>query len=270
MTLILAAKFVLVPLLIGMITLAGARFGPRVAGVVTGFPVVAGPIAFVMALQQGAEFAARSATATLAGEASLAAFCVLYAATALRAPWWISTAIGWAGFAASTLALDRLDPGLPAAVAIALATPAVVTGLTPRPRIARTASMRVPVAEIALRMAAGVTLMLSVTGVAHLVGPRLSGLLTIFPIATTILAAFTHRAEGGASAVHLLRGLAAGLYSLTAFFLTLAFGLARLGTTLGFAAAAAAALATQGIVLRVVRRRAEAGRSDGSAAARGA
>jgi hypothetical protein len=267
MPLILAAKFVLVPLLIGMITLAGARFGPRVAGVVTGLPVVAGPIAFVMALQQGAEFAARSATATLAGEASLAVFCVLYAATALRVPWWISTAIGWTGFAASTLALDRLDPALPAAVVIALATPAVVTGLTPRPDVARTASIRVPAVEIVLRMAAGVALMLSVTGVAHLVGPRLSGLLTIFPIATTILAAFTHRAEGGASAVHLLRGLAVGLYSLSAFFLTLAFGLPRLGTTLGFAAAATAAFATQAIVLRVVRRRAHAERPERRGAA---
>ena len=35
---ILAAKFVLVPLLIAMITLVGARFGPRIAGVVTGCP----------------------------------------------------------------------------------------------------------------------------------------------------------------------------------------------------------------------------------------
>jgi hypothetical protein len=251
---ILAAKFVLVPLLIALITVVGARFGPRIAGIVTGLPVVAGPIVFVMALQQGADFAARSATATLAGEGSLAAFCVLYAATALRAPWWVSTAVGWSGFAATTLVLDRLDPALPAAIAIALATPLVVMGLTPRPHRRWAGRIAVSATEIALRMAAGVALMLAVTGIAHLAGPRLSGLLTIFPIATTILAAFAHRSEGGAAAVHLLRGLAAGVYSLSAYFVTLALVLPSGGTAAGFAAAVAAALAAQALVLRVVGR----------------
>ena len=262
---ILAAKFVLVPLLIAMITLVGARFGPRIAGVVTGLPVVAGPIVFVMALQQGAEFAARSATATLAGEASLAAFCILYAVTALRAAWWVSTAVGWLGFAAATLVLDRLDPALPVAIAIALATPLVVTGLTPRPAGERGTPVGVTAGEIALRMAAGVALMLAVTGIARLAGPRLSGLLTIFPIATTILAAFAHRTEGGAAAVHLLRGLAVGVYSLTAYFTTLALGLTSMGTTLGFTTAVGAALATQALVLRIVNAR----RTRGAAATGG-
>jgi hypothetical protein len=46
---VLAAKLVLVPLLIGAITVAGARLGPRIAGVLTGLPVVAGPIVLFLA-----------------------------------------------------------------------------------------------------------------------------------------------------------------------------------------------------------------------------
>jgi hypothetical protein len=134
MTLFLAIKLVLVPLLIAAITIAGERFGPRVAGALTGFPVVAGPIVLVMALEQGAAFAARSAASTLAGMGSLAVFCVLYAATALRASWLTSLVIGWAGFAASTLALDRLEPSLATAIGLALSAPLVVTVLAPRPR----------------------------------------------------------------------------------------------------------------------------------------
>ena len=254
---ILAAKLVLVPLFIAAITLAGARFGPRAAGVLTGLPVVAGPIVLFLALEQGAGFAARSATATLAGEGSLAAFCIVYAAAARTTSWWTSTALGWAAFLASTLVLDALDPGLALAAVIALAAPLLVLALTPRPRVTRVGGDAVPVRELALRMAAGVLLMLALTGLAHVLGPRLAGLLTVFPIATTILAAFSHRTAGAPFAIHLLRGLAAGLYSLTAFFLTLALVLAAWGTALGFTAAAVAALATQAAILAFARRRAQ-------------
>lgn len=241
------------PLLIAGITLAGARFGPRVAGVLTGLPVVAGPIVLFLALEQGPAFAARSATATLAGEASLAAFCVLYGWTALLAPWWTSVAVGWAGFAASTLLLDRVPLSLAAASLVALTTPLVVTTAMPRTVAARGVT-DVSGGEIALRMAAGVVLMLALTGVARALGPHLSGLLTVFPVATTVLAVFSHRAHGAAFAVQLLRGLALGLYSLTAFFLTLALALETLGASLGFLVASAAALAVQAVVLATATR----------------
>lgn len=248
-----AVKLLLVPLLIAAITVAGERVGPHIAGALTGLPVVAGPIVLFIALEQGPAFAARSAAATLAGEVSLAAFCVLYASAALRAPWWISVAIGWAGFAASTLALDALDPSPTVAGALAVAMPAVIGALTPRPPLpARRGTLSRT--EIGVRMGAGVALVVALTSVAHALGPRLSGLLTVFPVATTILAVFSHRGQGAPFAVHLLRGLGAGLYSLTAFFATLALTLERLGTATALTAAVAAAVAMQVLVLRLLRR----------------
>jgi hypothetical protein len=103
-------------------------------------------------------------------------------------------------------------------------------------------------------MLAGMTLMLGLTALAHVLGPRLSGLLTVFPIATTILVAFAHRSDGGAFAVQLLRGLAGGLYCLAAFFIVLAFTLAALGIAPAFALASVAAVVTQAVVLRLVGR----------------
>jgi hypothetical protein len=253
----LAVKIVLVPLLIAAITLAGQRFGPRAAGVLTGFPVVAGPIALFIAVEQGAAFAARSAAATLAGEASLAAFCIAYAVAALRTAWWTSTLLGWAAFLGSTLVLDALAPSLAAAAMLALAAPLAVLGLTPRMTVGPHGGDAVPLAEVVLRMAAGVTLMVAVTALAHALGPRLAGLLTVFPVATTVLAAFSHRSEGAPFAIHLLRGLAAGLYSLSAFFLTLAVTLDVWGTAPAFFAASAAALATQAVVFAGLRIRSQ-------------
>ena len=58
------AKLVLVPTLIAAITLAGMRFGPRVAGALTGLPVDAGPIALLMALEQAARVARKAVLST--------------------------------------------------------------------------------------------------------------------------------------------------------------------------------------------------------------
>ena len=251
---VFAAKLVLVPSLIAAITLAGVRFGPRVAGALTGFPVVAGPIVFFMALEQGAPFAARSAVATLSGIASLGVFGVLYAWMAARASWAVSVVVGWLGFLGATLVFDRLDLRLAAAAALAVVVPLVMLALIPRPeRIATNGPVGATIGttEILLRMLAGVMLMLVLTGIAHVLGPRLSGLLTVFPIAATVLAVFSHRQQGAAFAAQLLRGLALGLYSLSGFFTTLAIMLEPWGLAPAFLAAIAAAIGAQLVVLNL-------------------
>lgn len=250
---ILLAKLLLVPLLIAAITIVGQRLGPQVAGALVGLPVVAGPIALFLALEQGTAFGAHAAIATLASEASLALFCIVYALAALRAPWWASLVAGWVGFALATFVLQALTLHLGAALVLALAAPVALRALTPRPRVT-VSGASVPRTEIALRMVAGAALVLLLTGIADLLGPRLSGLLTVFPVAVSVLTAFSHRSQGAAFAVQLLRGLAGGLYSLTAFFLVLALWLESASVAVGFVAATLASLASQVIVLRALNR----------------
>jgi hypothetical protein len=57
----LLARLLLVPLLVVLLTLAGRRWGPAVAGWLTGFPIVAGPILLLIALEQGPAFASHAA-----------------------------------------------------------------------------------------------------------------------------------------------------------------------------------------------------------------
>jgi len=59
MTAVLALKLTLVPLLIYLVTLAGRRWGPAVAGRLSAFPIVAGPTLLTLALEQGLPFAIR-------------------------------------------------------------------------------------------------------------------------------------------------------------------------------------------------------------------
>ncbi|HLO09966.1 MAG TPA: hypothetical protein VK303_04725, partial [Desulfobacteria bacterium] len=96
--------------------------------------------------------------------------------------------------------------------------------------------------EIAARMAAAVGMVLLMTALARPLGPRLAGLLVPFPVAATVLAVFTHHYQGGASAIRLLRGLVAGLWTMGIFFLVVAGTVERLGVGASFALAVAADL----------------------------
>ena len=84
MTFILLLKLALVPMLIGAVTLAGRRWGATVAGWLSAFPIVSGPILFFIALEQGAEFVARAALGTLSAVLAILVFAVSYAWAATR------------------------------------------------------------------------------------------------------------------------------------------------------------------------------------------
>src|SRR5712692_5925441 len=152
-----ALKLTLVPAIIACVTLGGRRWGPRIGGWLNAVPMVAGPVLLFLAIEQGAVFAARAALVTLAGMVGVASFSVAYGWAALRAPWWMALAAGWAAFGVSTLLLHDLPwrplPALAAAVsAFGLARIAL-----PRPR--GTSSQTLPPAwDLPLRMAAAVAL----------------------------------------------------------------------------------------------------------------
>lgn len=61
MIVLLALKLMLVPSLTAGITLSGRRWGPSVAGWLSAFPVVGGPILFFIAIEQGPAFASAAA-----------------------------------------------------------------------------------------------------------------------------------------------------------------------------------------------------------------
>jgi len=53
---VLLLKLTIVPIFIGLITLAGRKWGPTIAGLLGGLPVVGGPIIFFITLEQGVPF----------------------------------------------------------------------------------------------------------------------------------------------------------------------------------------------------------------------
>ncbi|HUM16579.1 MAG TPA: hypothetical protein VL086_12870 [Candidatus Nitrosotalea sp.] len=245
MTLLL--KLLLVPGLIALVTLAGRRFGPRIGGWLNALPLVAGPVLFFLALEQGDAFVARAAEATLAGLAAVAAFAVIYSWTAVAGRWWVCVLVGWAAFGLLTIALQAVPWTAVSGLALAVAAFGVARFLLPRlPEALPPAGA--PAWDLPLRMVSAVVLVLLVTGLAAWLGPRLSGAITPFPIATTILLAFTHAQQGAPAAVGFLRAFLPAMWGFALFCFVLAWGVVGLGRDLAFLLAFALSLLAQGVV----------------------
>jgi hypothetical protein len=241
----LLLKLVLVPGLIALVTLAGRRFGPRIGGWLNALPLVAGPVLFFLALEQGDAFVARAAEATLAGLAAVAAFSVIYAWTAVARRWWVCVLVGWTAFALLTVALQLVTWTAASGLALALAAFAIAPFTLP-PLPDAPIPPPAPAWDLPLRMGAAVVLVLAVTGLAAWLGPRLSGAITPFPIATTILLAFTHAQQGAPAAVGFLRAFLPAMWSFGVFCFVLAVGVVPLGRDVAFLLALAVHLAVQG------------------------
>lgn len=233
MTLVLLLKLLLVPALIGAITLAGQRWGPAVAGWLSGFPVVSAPVLLFLALERGVDFTTQAATGTLSAVAAILVFGLSYAWIALRRPWLPTLAGALLCYALAVLLLNSLAP--PLAVAAALSGLALLAAPRLFPHPPALPANTVPRgSHVLLRMAAGAALVMLVTGFAAALGPRLSGMLAMFPVMASVLAAFSHRQSGAGFAILLLRGTVFGYYAFAVFCLALALALPPLGIGWGF------------------------------------
>lgn len=117
----LALKLTLVPLFLLLVSIAGRRWGPSIAGWLAGLPVVACPILFLVAVERGPAFGAHAALLSLSAIAASEAFSFAYAWTCRRHRWPLALAAGLAAWAAAASALARLPATPPAATAVAFA-----------------------------------------------------------------------------------------------------------------------------------------------------
>ncbi|MFG6415370.1 hypothetical protein ACG02S_15840 [Roseateles sp. DC23W] len=249
----LLLKLFLVPLFLLLLTLAGRRWGPSVAGWLAGLPVVAGPILLFLSLEHGAGFAADAAAAALSAVVASVSFSVAYSHAAQRWGWRVSLALALIAWGVAALCLSFIPPSATTSLAVSLLVLAIAPRLFPHmdeSSIARVFS----VGELGGRMVAGALLTLAVTFAANLVGSTWSGLLAVFPLLGSVLAVFSHRANGPAFVAHLLRGMAAGLYSFVAFCFALSVSLPEAGIALAFAASGLIGVAVQLLSKRRLRR----------------
>ena len=250
---LLAFKLLLTPLLVGFVSLAGRRWGPVVSGWLVGLPLTSGPVALFLALALGRSFAASAAQGTLLGLISVAAFCFTYSWLSFRLIWLACILISWSTFFIVTFLLQYLIVPLFVAFIIVLCFLALTLRLLP-PNSSYVVAVKPASWDTPLRMIVATAFVLVLTGTASLLGPQLSGLLTPFPIYATILATFTHYAQGAASARRLLHALVTGVFSFAVFFFVVAALIVPLGIVLAFILATLAALLLHSVSLYLLRK----------------
>ncbi|MDR3670606.1 MAG: hypothetical protein P4L36_07170 [Holophaga sp.] len=221
---ILLFKLIMTPIFIGLVTLAGRRWGSGVSGLLMGLPLTSGPISVFLVLQYGQPFAARAAVGNLAGMASCCVFCLTYGLAARKWPWTLCAPVALLAFAGSTALLNCFSLTLGGAAFLVLAAIVVVSRLLPSQVVAP--SLVTPSRwDMPARMVIATSFVLALTAWARTLGPQLSGLISPLPVFGLVLSGFTQRLGGRSAVIGLLRGNVLGGLSFLAFFLVAGWGL---------------------------------------------
>jgi hypothetical protein len=249
----LGLKLLLTPTLIGLASLAGRKWGVATAGWLIGLPLTSAPITLFLALEHGTLFASRAAHGILFGLVSVAGFCLAYSWVALRLSWLPAMLAGCLTFLLGTFFLQKMSLALVSTFIGVVVVLAAACKLLPvkNETVAATNPHRW---EIPTRMVVATALVLLLTGLADVLGARLSGLLAPFPVFVMILAVFTYRSQGSNAAARLLRGVLFGSFSFAAFFLVIASMIDRVGIVAAFACATLACLALHGASLPLLHK----------------
>lgn len=243
-------KLALVPLVVWLASIAGRRWGHAATGWISGLPLIAGPISVFLAIDEGAQFAADAAAATLQVTGAAALHCFVFAHASRRFGWVASLLFGWASFVASAAALGAVPvPPLAGAGVTVLALGVMLAKLPPVRRA--TGPVPIPNSELVVRVVAALAIAAAVTLGASLFGPRISGILLAFPITGSVLPSFALALHGSNATVRLLAGFLSGLFAFAAFHLVVATALPNLGVLVGFPVAFGAGLVAASVVMRV-------------------
>lgn len=252
-TSLLVIKLVATPAIVGLASLASRRLGPSLTGWTAGIPLTSGPLALYLALEQGTRFAADAAAGILAGLIAVSLFCTVYVRTAVLLPWYLAIAVALLAFMAATAVLQTgtLELALMAGCVVA----SLALALLMLPGTGRPIGASSPGAwDIPVRMALATVIVVGLTTVGPSLGPRLAGLLAPVPVYAGLMTVFAHRLEGAGAAVEVIRGVLFGTFGFGAFFLCVAAALPVAGIAWTFAAATAAAAATQAATFWLLRR----------------
>lgn len=251
----LALAAVVTPLLVAAGSLGARYWGPLVGGWLIAFPVTMGPLVFFVSATSGVEVGQRAAEGALAGNVSIAGFCLAYSWLARSGRSWLPClAAGLAGFVLTSVSLLELV-ALPAALLFGLVVTAlwVAYRMMPSPASGPVPQPSIPT-DLPVRMAASAMVVLGVGMLIPILGSRAGGTLSMIPVTTSIVSIFAHRDDGPDAVFGIQRGLLVGLVGTAAFALVVSLSVEPLGLLAAFGSAIAAVFAVQAVSLLRIRR----------------
>jgi uncharacterized membrane protein (GlpM family) len=215
--------------------------GPRVAGWLSGFPVVALPLLLFITLDHGPAFGSASALGAWYGLVAWLSFAMAYSWCSRILNWFwcivISIAV-WTVMALVMLEAQQLSPWT-----MLLPVLAFIVALLAYPRGEASDEQREHVWwGLPVRMIAGAVLTVVITQFSDALGSRWSGLFSTFPMIGSVIAVSNHIQYDPRAVQEAVAGMSMGLASIGAFCFALyillgmtgvwtAFGLALLASS---------------------------------------
>jgi hypothetical protein len=230
--------------LVALSTVAAARWGHVIGGVLSAFPLIVGPVLLVAAERHGTAFAARTAAATLLGLVALSGFVLAYARAARSLGWRSSLALGWLAAAGLGVLAGRVDTGVAGGLLAATGSLAATLWGLPERR-SPTTVVRASRWELPVRMGLTAAMIIGISAAAGRFGPAMAGALAALPTVASVLAVSTHRRHGADAALDLLRGMLGGMAAFVLFCALVGLLVEPAGVATAFVLATAAAVLVQ-------------------------
>ena len=250
---ILILKLIMAPILILGASFAGSRWGHTISGWLVSLPLNSAPVIFLLALEQGPSFASSSAEGIILGLASLLGFSLAYSWLSLRLGLHClySMILGWIVFFFFSFLLENVSSNLILSFIGVTVWLLIVERLFPRAKNQFTVDYgSFGRRELVIRVVAATSLIILITTYAPLLGPKLSGLLTPFPIYTSVLAWSIHHRQGAGSSVKFVHGATFGLFTSAIFFLVVGSLITSWGVGVSYITAISLSIITHGFLLR--------------------
>ena len=236
---LLIAKIVLSAGFVLLGTAATERFGPRLGGLFAATPQMSIIALIFFAIEQGLAFAAQSAFWSISGMCSTIPVLLAYLVTTKleAAPRPVSIVAGVALGAASFAVAASLFAAIPLTHATVVPLAATVCGVSSWMvrRLPETAELRrVPTSSwlLAARAAVSALAVVMVTSLAHLLGPKWSGLIVAFPVNTLPVIVILHWHYGSDVIKPFIKRFPSGVFGVCLFNVVAFMGLERLGLAL--------------------------------------
>ena len=257
----IAIKLVAIPVVIWLVSYAGRRWGHRVSGLISGFPLIAAPIVLFLSIDAPRAFIADVSWVTMTVAPAIGVHCFVYAwLSRLRLPgkihWVVCLLPAWTACVSVEWLLSAAPLKGVAGAALALGEMVLLAALMPRAQ-PNAQTPRIPASEMAVRRAAALVIAAIVMLGAEAFGPRVSGMLLAFPITASVLPVFTLILYGADATIRLLSGFITGLIGFVAYFFAFASLVEAQGPATAFFAGLASSLLAVSltIVWQTMRRR---------------
>lgn len=225
---IMILKLLLVPSLIAIISYLSTKKGQSIAGLLTGMPVIAGPITWFLYQDQGAQYALTSSYYSILGVLPLGLFCASYAALNNKLPLYLNIPMNMAIYIVIAFGFSQIPVTLlshPIGVIIAFILVLVFLRCLiffSQKRVKPIKMPSISKISIVIRMIIAIGFILALTSIALNLPASFIGALTTFPIAASTLAITVELQNSKQDARNCLIGIIQGNQYLLLFYFYIA------------------------------------------------